>query len=222
MSTDTTSPARAPEPSAPPSRPSWWRGRTELLVAALVLGLAGFIAVQTATMPVPPGTEPPGPRFFPTLVAIFMGGVGIALTVQVVLRPARTAAEEAPAAPVAEDGATNEADESTKAGETSGDGGAAEGTGARTAETGEEAPVRIDWRRLGLVVAALVVFILLLQPVGWLLSAALLFFGVAYAMGSRRILFDIVLSLVFSSLIQLAFVAGLGLNLPSGILGGIF
>ena len=82
--------------------------------------------------------------------------------------------------------------------------------------------MRIDWRCLGIVVASLTVFILLLQPVGWLLSAALLFFGVAYALGSRRYLFDAVLSLVFSSVIQLAFVAGLGLNLPAGILGGIF
>ncbi|GAA1447475.1 tripartite tricarboxylate transporter TctB family protein [Nocardiopsis tropica] len=191
MSTDATTPARAPEPDAPP-RPSWWRGRSELLVAALVLGIAGFIAVQTAAIPVPTGTEPPGPRFFPTLVAIFMGAVGLALAVQVALRPARPAqaAEQAP--------------------------------GADAAETGEDAPVRIDWRCLGVVVATMAVFIAILQPVGWLLSAALLFFGIAYALGSRRLLFDAVLSLTFSSLIQLAFVAGLGLNLPAGILGGIF
>ncbi|MEE2043017.1 tripartite tricarboxylate transporter TctB family protein [Nocardiopsis tropica] len=166
MSTDATTPARATEPDAPP-RPPWWQGRSELLVAALVLGIAGFIAVQTAAIPVPTGTEPPGPRFFPTLVAVFMGAVGLA-------------------------------------------------------ETGEDAPVRIDWRCLGIVVATMTVFIAILQPVGWLLSAALLFFGIAYALGSRRLLFDAVLSLTFSSLIQLAFVAGLGLNLPAGILGGIF
>ncbi|WP_433699374.1 tripartite tricarboxylate transporter TctB family protein [Nocardiopsis sp. CA-288880] len=194
MSTDATTPARAPEPDAPP-RPPWWQGRSELLVAALVLGIAGFIAVQTAAIPVPTGTEPPGPRFFPTLVAVFMGAVGLALAVQVVLRPARPAqaAEQAPGADAAE-----------------------------TGETGEDAPVRIDWRCLGIVVATMTVFIAILQPVGWLLSAALLFFGIAYALGSRRLLFDAVLSLTFSSLIQLAFVAGLGLNLPAGILGGIF
>ncbi|WAE73757.1 tripartite tricarboxylate transporter TctB family protein [Streptomonospora nanhaiensis] len=188
MSTDATTPARATEPDAPP-RPPWWQGRSELLVAALVLGIAGFIAVQTAAIPVPTGTEPPGPRFFPTLVAVFMGAVGLALAVQVVLRPARPAqaAEQAPGADAAED-----------------------------------APVRIDWRCLGIVVATMTVFIAILQPVGWLLSAALLFFGIAYALGSRRLLFDAVLSLTFSSLIQLAFVAGLGLNLPAGILGGIF
>ncbi|MFE1469677.1 tripartite tricarboxylate transporter TctB family protein [Nocardiopsis dassonvillei] len=198
MSTDATTPTRATEPVAPPPRPSWWRGRSELLVAALVLGIAGFIAVQTAAMPVPPGTEPPGPRFFPTLVAIFMGVTGVALAVQVLLRPARTA--EAPT--------TGE-----NADATADDGGA---------PADEAGPVRIDWSCLGIVVASLTVFILLLQPVGWLLSAALLFFGVAYALGSRRYLFDAVLSLVFSSIIQLAFVAGLGLNLPAGILGGIF
>lgn len=200
MSTDATTPTRATEPVAPPPRPSWWRGRSELLVAALVLGIAGFIAVQTAAMPVPPGTEPPGPRFFPTLVAIFMGVTGVALAVQVLLRPARTA--DAPTT-----------GENAEAADADTDGGA---------PAGEAEPVRIDWRCLGIVVASLTVFILLLQPVGWLLSAALLFFGVAYALGSRRYLFDAVLSLVFSSVIQLAFVAGLGLNLPAGILGGIF
>lgn len=202
MSTDATTPTRATEPAAPPPRPSWWRGRSELLVAALVLGIAGFIAVQTAAMPVPPGTEPPGPRFFPTLVAIFMGATGIALAVQVVLRPARTA-----------DAPTVDAPTAGEAPDAAADGGA---------PAGEEGPVRIDWRCLGIVVASLTAFILLLQPVGWLLSAALLFFGVAHALGSRRFLFDAVLSLVFSSVIQLAFVAGLGLNLPAGILGGIF
>ncbi|PDP88044.1 hypothetical protein CQJ94_07885 [Glycomyces fuscus] len=201
MSTDATIPARTAEPAAPPPpRPSWWRGRSELLVCALVLGVAGFIAVQTAAMPVPPGTEPPGPRFFPTLVAIFMGATGVALAVQVLLRPARPAA--APTAGESPDAA-------------------ADGTDA-SAPAGEQEPVRFDWRCLGIVVASLAAFILLLQPVGWLLSAALLFFGVAYALGSRRFLFDAVLSLVFSSVIQLAFVAGLGLNLPAGILGGIF
>jgi putative tricarboxylic transport membrane protein len=66
-----------------------------------------------------------------------------------------------------------------------------------------------------------VLFALLLQPVGWLLSGALLFFGVAWAFGGRRPLFEAAVALAYSSVVQLAFVGGLGLNLPSGILGGV-
>ena len=79
-----------------------------------------------------------------------------------------------------------------------------------------------DWKSLGIVFASFLAFALLLVPVGWLLSAALLFWGVAQALGSKRPLFDAGLALVFSSCVQLAFGAGLGLNLPGGILEGIF
>jgi putative tricarboxylic transport membrane protein len=205
MSTDTTPGA---PPASPDARPSWWRGRSELLVAALVLAIAAFLAVQTATMPVPPGTESPGPRFFPALVTIFMFGTGLALVVEVVRKPARPAANAgapagtAPADPPAGAEAAAEAGLAAAAGDD---------------RTGE----RLDWRTIGIVLASLVAFALLLQPAGWIISAALLFFGVSYAMGNRRYVFDAAVSLVFSSFIQLAFVAGLGLNLPAGILGGI-
>ncbi|MFC3994876.1 tripartite tricarboxylate transporter TctB family protein [Nocardiopsis sediminis] len=198
---DTTAAGAPPAAPAPGPAPSWWRGRSELLVAALVIGIAAFLAVQTATMPVPPGTEPPGPRFFPTIVTVFMFVAGLALAVEVIRHPRRGAAEPAQAQEPA--------------------GAEGNGEAAATAATAPAGEIGLDWRTVGIVVASIVVFALLLQPVGWLLSAALLFFGVSYAMGSRRYLFDTVISLVFSSFIQLAFVGGLGLNLPAGILGGI-
>lgn len=79
-----------------------------------------------------------------------------------------------------------------------------------------------DWKSLGMVFGAFLAFALLLVPAGWLLSAALLFWCVSRALGSKRPLFDIGLALVFSSCIQLAFGAGLGLTLPGGILEGIY
>lgn len=79
-----------------------------------------------------------------------------------------------------------------------------------------------DWKSLGLVFAAFLAFAVLLAPAGWLISAALLFWGVSRALGSTKPLFDLGLSLVFSACIQLAFGAGLGLNLPGGILEGIY
>ncbi|MFC7327069.1 tripartite tricarboxylate transporter TctB family protein [Marinactinospora rubrisoli] len=210
MTTDTSTTTPAPAATAA-ARPGWWQGRSELLVAALVLAIAAFLGYQTATMAVPPGAESPGPRFFPTIVTVFMFGVGIALAVQVIRRPARPA--DGAAAP--DDGA-----DAAPAGEAAGT--ATDGADAPSAATAAAPASRVDWRTVSIVVGSLTAFILLLQPAGWILSAALLFFGVSYAMGSRRILFDITLSLVFSSIIQLAFVAGLGLPLPAGVFGGIF
>ena len=78
-----------------------------------------------------------------------------------------------------------------------------------------------DWRALGTVLASLVACIVLLVPAGWIIAAAVLFWGVSYALGSRRPLFDVSVALVMSSVIQLIFGAALGLNLPAGFLEGV-
>jgi putative tricarboxylic transport membrane protein len=78
-----------------------------------------------------------------------------------------------------------------------------------------------DWRTVGTLIGGVVAFVLLLEHLGWIISAAALFWLVAYALGSRRPVFDIGVGLLFSSIIQLAFGAALGLSLPSGFIGGI-
>lgn len=91
---------------------------------------------------------------------------------------------------------------------------------SRSAEhTGADLP-KLDWLHIGIVAGSLVVFMLILVPVGWLISGTLLFAGVAYGLGSRHHLANIVAGLALSSFIQLAFSGGLGLPLPAGILGG--
>ncbi len=87
--------------------------------------------------------------------------------------------------------------------------------------TGRTHRTHSDWKALGTTLAAFLAFSLLLVPVGWILSAALLFWLVSRALGSKRPVFDTGLSLVFSSAVQVAFSAGLGLNLPPGLLEGI-
>lgn len=78
-----------------------------------------------------------------------------------------------------------------------------------------------DWKTVAKVALGFLVFALLLVPIGWLICAAFLFWIVAHALGSKRPLGDIGVALVFSSCIQLAFGAALGLNLPAGILKGL-
>jgi putative tricarboxylic transport membrane protein len=77
-----------------------------------------------------------------------------------------------------------------------------------------------DWRSVAWVVGGFTVFAVTLKTLGWILAGALLFWTVARGFGSRRTLFDISLALVVSSVIYLAFGVGLGLSLPSGLIGG--
>lgn len=77
------------------------------------------------------------------------------------------------------------------------------------------------WRALLIAVVTLVVFGAILETAGWLIAGTVLFWGIAVSLSSRRFLFDIAVAAVVSSLVQLAFSAGLGLQLPVGLLGGI-
>ncbi|MDA0566952.1 tripartite tricarboxylate transporter TctB family protein [Streptomonospora sp. S1-112] len=208
MNPTSESPPAAPPSAAtapPAARPSWWRGRSEVFVGLLVIGVAVVMAVQTAGMHVPDTSTGPGPQLFPWLVSGLMLVLGAALVVQVVRTPA----------------ADPDADSGPRPGGAGADAADADGGAAGAAgRAGRRAP-QTDWRTVATVLGSVAAFALLLHPLGWLLSGALLFFGVAWAFGGRRPLYEAAVALVYSSVVQLAFVGGLGLNLPSGILGGI-
>ncbi|MEV8113845.1 tripartite tricarboxylate transporter TctB family protein [Streptomyces xiamenensis] len=198
--------------SAAPDTPSFWKGRSEFIVVAVLLALAVFLTHGTVTMTVPPTAGSPGPQFFPWIVT----GLAYLLTAVLAWKVIRH-----PSAPPLPPGAEAPGDEA---------GTGAADTGAPDTETAAhtDAPApaqrhrtHTDWRSVGIIVGTFVLFTVALEPVGWLLSAALLFFGVTYALDGKRPLFDMSLSLAFSAVIQLAFSAGLGLNLPAGILGGV-
>jgi putative tricarboxylic transport membrane protein len=95
-------------------------------------------------------------------------------------------------------------------------------TPATADDAGRQYKTHSDWKSLGIVLAAFLGFCLILEPLGWILSAAAMFWAMAYALGSRKRYFDPALALTFASFIQVAFSAGLGLALPAGILEGIF
>lgn len=196
---------------------TWLKCRSELIVVAGVIAIAIFLTVGTITMTVPEGAGTPGPKFFPTLVAGFLYLLAAALTVVVLRNPGRP------------DGAIGGAEVST---DMLSDFGDIENTGeirvikpgsgsGDDAGDGEPEKPPIDWRTVGIVLAGLTGFVLLLNPVGWLLSATALFWVVCFALGSKRPVFDIGVSALFAALIQLAFSAGLGLNLPAGVFEGI-
>jgi putative tricarboxylic transport membrane protein len=80
----------------------------------------------------------------------------------------------------------------------------------------------IDWRAFTLLVLALFVTLILLEPAGFILAAAVLFVLVARAFNSRKLLLDAILGTALSLCVYFAFTRGLGLVLPRGILAGLF
>ena len=78
-----------------------------------------------------------------------------------------------------------------------------------------------DWPTIALLAAAFVANALLIEPLGWPVSGAILFWGSAFALGSRHYIRDAVIALVLSVGTWYLFVLGLGIALPVGILKGI-
>ncbi|RLP77791.1 tripartite tricarboxylate transporter TctB family protein [Mycetocola tolaasinivorans] len=196
-----------------PANATWWHGRGELVVAALVLGLAIFLGIGTVTMDVPAGAGVPGPQFFPTIVTAGLAILGVLLAVRVIRHPE------------AEVGAGGSDDLEMDA-EMLGDLGDIDTTSeirVVASATGEDVPrTGTDWKTFAMVLAGLIGFVIILVPVGWILAGAALFWVIAHALGSKRPVFDIAIAILMSSAIQLAFSAGLGLTLPSGLLAGVF
>jgi putative tricarboxylic transport membrane protein len=93
------------------------------------------------------------------------------------------------------------------------------GPAPSTAETLDGAA---DWLPIAAIAVGLVQQILLFQVLGFVPTAAVLFFCVAYGFGSRRYLRDAGIAVALAVVAYVGFVTVLGLNLPAGILGGVF
>ena len=91
-----------------------------------------------------------------------------------------------------------------------------------SAAAAAESAAPFDWPALVWTVGGFILFILTLRLLGWVLAAALLFWFVARGFGNRSPLTSLAVGLTVSSLAYIGFDMGLGLNLPSGILGGAF
>jgi putative tricarboxylic transport membrane protein len=78
-----------------------------------------------------------------------------------------------------------------------------------------------DWRTVLMLAAAFVSNALLIEPLGWPFSGAILFWGSAFALGSRHYVRDAAIALVLSFGSWYLFFYGLNVLLPVGILKGI-
>ena len=87
-------------------------------------------------------------------------------------------------------------------------------------EEAEDADVNapVDYRAVGIIAGALVLYVLLLETAGFIVASAVLFWGVAVAFGSRAWFRDPLVGLVLALVVFEAFTRLLGLRLPAGIL----
>lgn len=187
---------------------AWLGARSELVVVAGVLALAIFLTVETVRMDVPEGIGSPGPRFFPTIIAGFLYLQALLLVIDVLRHPSTTHGQL---------GTSEISHEMLE------DLASLEDTVEREPIDPDIAPTApsIDWKTVGIVFGGLVGFVVLLEAIGWLLCATGLFWLVSRALGSKRPVFDLAIAALVAAIVQLAFSAGLGLNLPAGVFEGV-
>ncbi|MFJ4297859.1 tripartite tricarboxylate transporter TctB family protein [Curtobacterium sp. NPDC089689] len=196
----------------------------ELTTPALFTAFAVYLVVGIVTMEVPAGTAFPGPAVFPGIVAAALLLLAALLVVRSV-RQLRHGPDSEPAA-----GATDPATAGVAAPATAGTAATAPATPS-TADTAvavdaaaaaPQRAVRVDWRSLAWVVVSFAAFALLLDVLGWIVGAGLLFLGVAKGLGAPGWLRPLVVGLTVAALSYIAFDMVLDLSLPSGIVGWRF
>ncbi|WP_457965310.1 tripartite tricarboxylate transporter TctB family protein [Arthrobacter sp. D1-29] len=95
--------------------------------------------------------------------------------------------------------------------------------GQGEAEGGEDVDLThpADWKTVLPLVGAFLANILLIDLAGWVISGTILFWGSAWALGSRHYVRDGIISLALSVITFYGFYLGLGIPLPAGLLKGI-
>jgi putative tricarboxylic transport membrane protein len=91
------------------------------------------------------------------------------------------------------------------------------------AEAGEDIDLSsgTDVKTVVLLVAVFASTIVLIDPLGWVISGGLLFYGSVLALGSRHLVRDLLIAAALALATFYGFAIGLGVNLPAGILQGI-
>ena len=164
------------------SAKSWFKGRSELGLSALLAALGVLVLVDTAAMSTDFTQRGPiGPKTVPMVVGILLLVVAVLLA-RDVLRGGR--------------------------GES---------------ESGEDIDLSApsDWRTVLLLSAAFLSNAVLIKIIGFPLSGMILFWGCAYALGSRNTVRDPLIAAVLSVVTYVAFNNLLGVPLPGGPLMGV-
>jgi putative tricarboxylic transport membrane protein len=206
---------------------TWWQGRSGLLVPLIMGAFSTYLLVGILTMEVAEDADKPGPQFFPMIIMIVGYALTILLTIAYIRNPEPVDVDDEQPAEAQEDRAFSTPVSSAVAAsrlEPHEEDEPAEDRRALAEAKAADSKYRThsDFVSLAWGAGGFAAFALILEFAGWIIAAALLFWCVARSMGSKKPLFDLTVALTFSSLVYIAFAVMLGLNLPSGILGGGF
>ncbi|WP_413336562.1 tripartite tricarboxylate transporter TctB family protein [Brevibacterium sp. GP-SGM9] len=206
---------------------TWWEGRSGLIVPVIMAAFSTYLLVGILTMEVAEDADQPGPQFFPMLIMIVGYAITVLLTIAYIRNPepvdvsdelpAEAEEEKAFSTPVTSAVSASRMDPHEEDEPSRDRQALAEARAADSKHRTHSDFVSLAWGAGGFAA-----FALILEFAGWIIAAALLFWCVASSMGSKKPLFDLTVALTFSSLVYIAFAVMLGLNLPSGILGGGF
>ena len=79
-----------------------------------------------------------------------------------------------------------------------------------------------DWKTLSTVAASILTYPFLIESAGFVIASTVVFFGVGFAYGARKLIRNLLIALIFSLIVFLTFTEFLNVNLPAGLLKGIF
>lgn len=74
------------------------------------------------------------------------------------------------------------------------------------------------WSTVGLIVVALLVYVFVLEPLGYMVATTLFFVAVTWVLGSRHLIRNFLIGLVASAVLYFGFTQLLGVRLPGGVL----
>lgn len=225
--TDTSGVARGSSPTRTShiGAGTWWHGRSGLMIPLIVAGFSTYLLVGLLTMDVPADVDRPGPQFFPAIIMVVGYILAILLVIAIIRNPEPVDVEdeipaEAEEASAFSTAVTSAVSASRLAPHEEDEPAADQKALAQARSADSTHRTHSDFVSLAWGAGGFLVFALLLEPAGWIIAAAILFWAIARSMGSTRPLFDLTVALTFSSLVYIAFAVLLGLNLPSGVLGG--
>ena len=190
--------------------------RTDLVTggAIAVIGAVYYIA----TFSIEETANIVTPRTFPAIVGIALIVLGLFLAGQAVYRARKAAlAEAGPGNHINGTGAGNGA--AASAGESAASTGESAASDETAGGPSPEAPPEPAARKVVFQFALFFVYLAILIPVGFLLSTVAFLMGVTSIYSPQKWIRNLIFSIGFALVVYVAFVYGLAVYLPVGILG---
>jgi putative tricarboxylic transport membrane protein len=84
-----------------------------------------------------------------------------------------------------------------------------------------EIKTKTDFKTLGTVSASILTYPFLIESAGFVIASTVVFFGVGFAYGARKLIKNLLIAIIFALVVYLTFTKFLSVELPAGVLRGI-